>query len=340
MNELETHALATLAALAARVGPIDANELASVLGRSGIAKPDVAAGIALVTKRGLASDARDGLSITHAGLDALLEGLAAIELALGEPTVELCPSVPWLTTVQSEWIEAVSINYAVDPDALAPLLPAPLQPELWKGSAWVQLLVSSLRGMRPQGLGALGAALGVDFYQASYRAAVRWQDKTGAWRRGGYFVRTETNDPLMRAVGNRLREFSFHDFGLAAMAVVRSGVELVVAIDPSVKGGQVVATFDTSERHRVPSTSCWRDLDDMFEPLVECYDAFGVADGHVYVLTIDRGPWNARFAEPRELWAEYFVDGPLGHGASRLDSVLHVPRCPYRWRPLTREPLP
>ena len=330
--------LATLAALAARSTPIRASALADLLARAGLR--DVGNGIAAVMRDGLATDDREGLVITRAGLDAFLAGLSAIEDALVDDRGELCPSVPWLTTVQTEWVEAVSVNYAVDPDALAALLPAPLEPELWKGTAWVQLLVSSLRGMRPQGLGALGAALGVDFYQASYRAAVRWRARDGAWRRGGYFVRSETNDPLMRAVGNRLREFSFHDFGLATMAVVRSGVELVVAIDPSAQHGQVVATLDTAEHHGAPAGSQWRDVDELFDPLIECYDAFGVADGHMYVLTIDRGPWNARFAHPRELWAEYFVDGPLGHGASRLDSVLHIPRCPYRWRPLKREPLP
>ena len=80
-----------------------------------------------------------------------------------------------------------------------------------------------------------------------------------------------------------------------------------------------------------------RDLDELQVPLVECYDAFGIADDHMYTLTIDRGPWNARFAVVRELYVEYFDTGPLGGGASRFDSVLHVPRCAYRWRPLVRE---
>jgi hypothetical protein len=30
------------------------------------------------------------------------------------------------------------------------------------------------------------------------------------------------------------------------------------------------------------------------------------------------------------------LDGPLS-GACRLDSVLHIPTCRYRWRPLRRE---
>ena len=113
------------------------------------------------------------------------------------PGMEECPSIPWLTQVQTVWVEALSLNYAVKPEALARLLPAPLEPELHEGSAWVQVLMSSLREMRPQGL--LGLA-GFNFYQVSYRAAVRYRNAEGQWRRGGYFVRSETNDPLMRRI--------------------------------------------------------------------------------------------------------------------------------------------
>ncbi|HEY0094344.1 MAG TPA: hypothetical protein VGB96_08470, partial [Archangium sp.] len=56
----------------------------------------------------------------------------------------------------------------------------------------------------------------------------------------------------------------------------------------------------------------------------------------VYVLTNDREPWNARFVQPVELYCEYMRDGALA-GQARLDSVLHLRECPYRWRPLRRE---
>ena len=76
--------------------------------------------------------------------------------------------------------------------------------------------MSSLREIRPQGLSGL---LGFNFYQVSYRAAVRYRNAEGQWRRGGYFVRSETNDPLMRRIGNTLTEFKFHEFGEADMVI-------------------------------------------------------------------------------------------------------------------------
>lgn len=323
--------LSLLTAIAASRGAVSTREIQRLVG-SGAELGELGP----LRDAGLVRGSDAGWSLTDRGLEQLVAAFAELERGVDGGAATACPSVPWLTTVQTEWIEAVSINYAVDPDALAALLPAPLRPELWHGRAWVQLLVSSLRGMRPQGL---LAAFGVDFYQASYRAAVVWTDRQGRERRGGYFVRSETNDAVMRAVGNHLREFSFHGFGLATMAVVRDGDALVVAIDAESPHGAVVGTFDTALGHGPPAGSCWRDLAELHVPLVECYDAFGIADDHLYTLTIDRGPWNARFAAVRELYVEYFDTGPLGGGASRLDSVLHVPRCPYRWLPLVREPL-
>jgi uncharacterized protein YqjF (DUF2071 family) len=288
--------------------------------------------------------ARGGaFELSAAGARALLSIHAAIERALdpspSTPGMEECPSIPWLTTVQTCWVDAVSFNFAVAPDALRPLIPEPLEPEVFHGSAWVQVLISRLRDMRPQGALPL---FGVNFHQVSYRAAVRYRSRSGATRRGGFFVRSETDNTVMRAVGNALVEFRFHDFGLADIALRRSGPRLDVSVAPAPRfpGGRVDAVLDTSREHGPPPGSVWSSVDALQEPLVACYDAFGVDPQArwIYVLTIDREPWSARFARADRVSCEFHETGPLGAGASRLDSVLHVPRdCGYRWRPLRRE---
>jgi uncharacterized protein YqjF (DUF2071 family) len=252
--------------------------------------------------------------------------------------MEECPSVPWLAQVRTVWAEALSLNYAVAPEALEGVLPAPLEPELHKGTAWVQVLMSSLREMRPQGVTGL---FGFNFYQVSYRAAVRYRNAQGQWRRGGYFVRSETNDGLMRRIGNALAEFKFHAFGEADMVMAREGNLLTFAVEPrpAFPGGQLVGVLDTRPLPGPPEGSVWSSLEELHEPLVECYDAFGVADGHVYVLTVDRDPWNAQFVRSGDIYCEYLQEGAFA-GQARLDSVLYLRECTYRWRPLRREPIP
>jgi hypothetical protein len=190
--------------------------------------------------------------------------------------------------------------------------------------------------MRPQGMPSL---FGVCFYQVSYRAAVQYRGADGTPHRGGYFVRSETNHEVMRAVGNALAEFKFHAFGRAEMTMLRDGPRLTIGVDPDpgFEGGKMVGLFDTTPLAGPPAGSVWSSLEDLYEPLVECYDAYGVdrANGWLYTLTIDRDPWNARFIAPSDLYCEYADSGPLA--GARLDSVLHVRECPYRWRPLRRE---
>ncbi len=280
--------------------------------------------------------------LTPSGIECLLQLHAELERAVDPsapgPDHEGAQSIPWLTTVRTCWIDALSFNYAVPAEALAKLLPRPLKPDVHKGSAWIQVLVSSLRDLRPRGMPSL---FGANFCQVSYRAAVRYRGADGRPRRGGFFTRSDTNDAVMRAVGNRLAEFKFHDFGAVTMTMLREGEKLIVGIEPERPGGALVAVVPTAPLPAPPRGSAWTSLADLHEPLVECYDAFGVdaASGHVYVLTIDRDPWNAVFVQPKEIYSEYFDTGPLGGIGARLDSVLHIRQCEYRWRPLRRERL-
>ena len=127
------------------------------------------------------------------------------------------------------------------------------------------------------------------------------------------------------------------------MLRVRQDHQLALGVDPNPNdnGGRLVGVFDTQPLGGPPSDSVWTLLKHLHEPLVECYDALGVDEdaGYVYVLTIDRDPWNARFVSPQELYCEFMDTGPLGGGLSRLDSVLHIQSCRYNWRPLRRERL-
>ena len=281
----------------------------------------------------------DLLRLTPSGIEALLEIHAKLERAIDPsapgPGDEDAQSIPWLTTVRTCWTNALSFNWAVPPGALKKLLPKPLEPEVHRGSAWLQVLVSSLRDLRPRGLPSL---FGANFCQVSYRAAVRYRGADGRLRRGGFFTRSDTNDAVMRAIGNRLAEFKFHDFGAVTMTMLREGEKLILGIEPERPGGALVAVVPTTPLPKPPNGSVWGSLADLHEPLVECYDAFGVdgESGHVYILTIDRDPWNAVFVQPTEIYTEYFDTGPLGGTGARLDSVLHIRQCEYRWRPLRR----
>lgn len=336
--------VAALTALAGAPEGLDAAQLLAALEDGGVSVDDAVAAIERVVadKRAavdgsvfvLSSDGAREILAFHGELEAALDPSPSV------PGMEECASIPWVTTVQTHWIDAVSLNYAVDPEKLRALLPPPLEPEVFRGSAWVQVLASRLREMRPQGTPGL---FGVSFHQVSYRAAVRYPSASGAPRRGGYFVKSETDHPVMRAVGNALVEFRFHGFGLADVSLERARDELRFCVRSRESGlvgggdGDIDVTLDVREGHAAGERSVWPDLASLQEPLVDCCDAFGVdPDGWIYVLTIDREPWRERFARVKSARVAWLERGPLA--PARLDSALFIPDpCAYRWRPLRRE---
>src|SRR5437762_1679839 len=93
----------------------------------------------------------------------------------------------------------ILVNYRVDPDVLAPLLPAPFRPKVYRGSALVGICLIRLRAVRPR---LLPAWLGISSENAAHRAAVAWDD--GEAREGVYIWRRDTSSRLNALAGGRL----------------------------------------------------------------------------------------------------------------------------------------
>ena len=94
----------------------------------------------------------------------------------------------------------ILINYRIDPDVAARLLPAPFRPQIVGGAALGGVCLVRLKGIRPR---AVPAIVGVSSESAAHRFAVEWDDTSGP-RRGVYIPRRDTSSWINRAVGGRL----------------------------------------------------------------------------------------------------------------------------------------
>ncbi len=66
------------------------------------------------------------------------------------------------------------INYGVDPELAATMIPAPFKPQLVNGWAVAGICLIGLGQLRPRGL---PARLGLTSENAAHRFAVQWQDQ-------------------------------------------------------------------------------------------------------------------------------------------------------------------
>jgi hypothetical protein len=92
------------------------------------------------------------------------------------------------------------VNYRVDPDVLASVVPAPFSPALVGGWGAAGICLIRLGGIRPTGL---PAAAGLTWESAAHRVAVRWPSPDGPIT-GVYVPRRDTSSRLAAAAGGRV----------------------------------------------------------------------------------------------------------------------------------------
>jgi hypothetical protein len=94
----------------------------------------------------------------------------------------------------------ILVNYRVERDALAALLPRPFRPKLIRGSGVAGICLIRLKHIRPPGAPKF---LGLKSENAAHRIAVEW-DQDGAKMEGVFVPRRDTSSRLNAFVGGRL----------------------------------------------------------------------------------------------------------------------------------------
>lgn len=341
-GETDETGLAALVACHQR-GPLSVVELARFVAAG---EQPLANTLASLAASGLLTAQGNRWATTQRGrdwLDHVLEGIES-QLTPDDPQYVARyrrpqPSLPF--EANTVWAEAVCVNIRVRPESLRLLVPPPFDLDLYQGWGFVSLTASRLKEF---GVGMLPRALRMNFYQATYRAHVTFTDFRGRRLRGCYFVRSETNSHLMSLTANLLPEFKAHHCGTYPMLMVRNGGHLILTVDTgNDSAGKVVLVLDTScPRDGLPPHSCFASLEAAYEYIVDFHDAFSrdPGTGEVFILRIDRGPWEVRIPEVIDHYLGYIHDGPFPPGAAELDSVFYFQDTPYRWLPLLKERLP
>jgi hypothetical protein len=94
----------------------------------------------------------------------------------------------------------ILINYQIEPDILAKVLPPPFEPKLINGVAIAGVCLIRLKSIRPK---FVPAKLGIKSENAAHRIAVQWQEN-GRYREGVYIPRRDTSSRLSTFIGGNL----------------------------------------------------------------------------------------------------------------------------------------
>jgi len=145
------------------------------------------------------------------------------------------------------------VNYRVDPEVLASLVPPPFRPQKIRGVGMVGICLIRLRDVRPA---ILPSWLGTTSENAAHRTAVEWE-RDGTTHRGVYIRRRDTNSRLNACAGGRLFPGIHHH---AAFEV--SEADDRYSIELRSDDGETCLSVCARLADRFPESSVFRSLEE------------------------------------------------------------------------------
>ena len=218
----------------------------------------------------------------------------------------------------------VLVNYAVDPDVAARLLPSPFRPQIVKDRAVAGICLIRLAQLRPKGLPAW---VGIASENAAHRIAVEWDTDDGT-RSGVYIPRRDSGSALNVAVGGRLFPGEHHRASFET-----SQTASTMRVRYSSRDGSVGVDVDVQLTDRLEGSVLFADTEDasaFFRAGSDGFSARAAAgfDG----LSLRTDSWRVEAATPLAVRSSFFEDRTtFPAGSARLDSVLVMRQVPVSW---------
>lgn len=228
----------------------------------------------------------------------------------------------WTPRVAGVVERRLLVNYRLDPDVAARLVPAPFRPQLVGGAAVAGICLIRMGSLRPAGLPGW---LGVRSENAAHRFAVSWESG-GETRHGVYIPRRDSSSALSVLVGSRVFTGEYHraDFSVREDAsrlrvgfVARDG-SARVAVDVSVAA-------DLRGSRLFPDVAAASAFFEQGSVGFSATRAPGRFDG----MALRTDAWAVEPGIVRSASSSYF--DALPPGSAELDSVLVMRQVPVVW---------
>lgn len=118
------------------------------------------------------------------------------------------------------------------------VLPPELEPVTFGGYAFLNVVVSHLRYMRPA---PLPKWMGMAYWHVAYRVYVSFTPPGEEPVEGLYFLRSDASSPLMVKMGNLLTDFQFHRASIAATSVTLTVASQAAPLDAVLSDSPLLA---------------------------------------------------------------------------------------------------
>jgi hypothetical protein len=225
------------------------------------------------------------------------------------------------------------VNYRIDPQITARLLPSPLRPQLVRGWAVAGICLIRLGRLRPRYVPGM---LGLRSENAAHRIAVEWDTPDGV-ATGVYIPRRDSDSAINVMIGGRLFPGQHHR---ARFDVHETAQDIRVAFASADRAAAVRAHARTTGEWT--ASGLFANLDaasDFFRHGAAGYSA--TRDGHCLDgLELRTSAWQVEPVEILTAHSTFFDDTThFPPGSAMLDCALLMRNVPVTWNPLSPMPV-
>jgi len=241
-------------------------------------------------------------------------------------------SKSWLPTIRGIIDRRILVNYRVDPEILARLLPAPFRPQKVNGWGLAGICLIRMKQIRPS---FAPAFLGIASENAAHRIAVEWNESEtsaggGGLHQGVYIRRRDTNSWINCLAGGRIFPGQHN---AARFEVDESADRFHVSLCSTDQATRMSVTARLTDH--LPADSIFRsvaEVSNFFQA-----GSLGYSDscqsGRFQGLTLQCRDWHVDSLEVEEASSSLFDDPSLfPPGSIALDNALLMRGIEHTWR--------
>lgn len=225
----------------------------------------------------------------------------------------------------------ILVNYRVDPNVLAELLPAPFQPKIVRGYGVAGVCLIRLKQIRPR---FLPAAIGIGSENAAHRIAVEWE-QDGAVREGVFIPRRDTSSCLNSWAGGRIFPGQHHH---AHFQVHEEGNRVSLALTSD--DGQTHVAIEGRTGDELPANSVFRTREEASDFFQRGSLGYSVSDeaGKFDGLELRCRTWSLAPLTVEHALSSFFDDSTIfPAGSARFESAFLMRKIEHEWH--ARAPL-
>jgi hypothetical protein len=231
----------------------------------------------------------------------------------------------FLDTIHGLIERRVLLNYRINADILAKVLPPPYRPKMYAGWGVGGICMIRFKDLRPRGMPAW---LGFNSENAAHRIAVNW-NQDGGEMEGVYIPRRDTNSWFNKTLGGRIFPGIFNRSEFQVAETSKSVTVRIVRAD----GGVETAFAGETAKH-LPTTSIFPNLAEatgFFSLGATGYSATRESN-HYHGMELKTLNWTIEPLRIQEAQSCFFANrDQFPEGSVQLDCALLMKNVAHEW---------